>query len=147
MPLIIKELSTIDEMLANIEVMRFLYPTFTLEKYQSYLVEMIPHNYKQVAVFENEICVAVSGFWSGTKLWSGKYIEIDNFIVHPDHRLKGLGKMMTDYVDALAKETGCTMIVLDAFTGNFTAHRFYYNQGYVPKGFHFLKILNEEGLS
>jgi hypothetical protein len=47
----------------------------------------------------------------------------------------------------LAKETGFTMIVLDAFTGNFTAHRFYYNQGYVPKGFHFLKILNEEGLS
>lgn len=147
MPLIIKELTTIDEMLANIEVMRFLYPTFTLEKYESYLVEMIPYNYKQVAVFENEICVAVSGFWSGTKLWSGKYIEIDNFIVHPDHRSKGLGKMMTDYVDALAKKTGCTMIVLDAFTGNFTAHRFYYNQGYVPKGFHFLKILNEEGLS
>jgi GNAT superfamily N-acetyltransferase len=147
MPLIIKELTTIDEMLANIEVMKYLYPAFTLEKYESYLVEMIPHNYKQVAVFENEICVAVSGFWSGTKLWSGKYIEIDNFIVHPDHRSKGLGKMMTDYVDALAKETGCTMIVLDAFTGNFTAHRFYYNQGYVPKGFHFLKILNEEGLS
>ncbi|MDI1305349.1 MAG: GNAT family N-acetyltransferase [bacterium] len=147
MSLLIKELTTIEEMLANIEVMRFLYPTFTVEKYESYLVEMIPHNYKQVAVFENEICVAVSGFWSGTKLWSGKYIEIDNFIVHPDHRSKGLGKMMTDYVDVLAKETGCTMIVLDAFTGNFTAHRFYYNQGYVPKGFHFLKILNEEGLS
>ncbi|HEY4629299.1 MAG TPA: GNAT family N-acetyltransferase [Flavobacterium sp.] len=147
MPLVLRELTTIEEMLANIEVMRFLYPTFTSEKYESYLKEMIPHNYKQVAVFENEICVAVSGFWSGTKLWSGKYIEIDNFIVHPDHRSKGLGKMMTDYVDALAKETGCTMIVLDAFTGNFTAHRFYYNQGYVPKGFHFLKILNEEGLS
>ena len=147
MPLIIKELTTIDEMLANIEVMKYLYPTFTLEKYESYLIEMIPHNYKQVAVFENEICVAVSGFWSGTKLWSGKYIEIDNFIVHPEHRSKGLGKMMTDYVDALAKETGCTMIVLDAFTGHFTAHRFYYNQGYVPKGFHFLKILNEDGLS
>jgi GNAT superfamily N-acetyltransferase len=147
MQLEIRELTTLDEMLSNIEVMRFLYPTFTLDKYESYLVEMIPHNYKQVAVFENEVCVAVSGFWSGTKLWSGKYIEIDNFIVHPEHRSKGLGKMMTDYIDIKAKETGCTMIVLDAFTGNFTAHRFYYNQGYVPKGFHFLKILNEEGLS
>jgi GNAT superfamily N-acetyltransferase len=147
MQLILRELTTVEEMLGNIEVMRFLYPAFTVEKYESYLMEMIPHNYKQIAVFENEVCVAVSGFWSGTKLWSGKYIEIDNFIVHPDHRSKGLGKMMTDYVDELAKETGCTMIVLDAFTGNFTAHRFYYNQGYVPKGFHFLKILNEEGLS
>jgi GNAT superfamily N-acetyltransferase len=52
--------------------------------------------------------------WSGTKLWSGKYLEIDNFIVHPEHRKKGIGKMLTDYVDAKAKELGCTMIVLDA---------------------------------
>jgi len=142
-----KELTTIDGMLAQIEVMKHLYPNFTVEKYESYLKEMIPHNYKQVAVFENEVCVGITGCWSGTKLWSGKYLEIDNFIVHPDHRTKGVGKMMTDYIDAKAKETGCSMIVLDAFTGNFTAHRFYYNQGYVPKGFHFLKILNEEGLT
>jgi hypothetical protein len=37
------------------------------------------------------------------------------------------------------------MIVLDAFTGNYTAHRFYYNQGFIPKVF--LKILDENGLS
>ena len=146
MPLLLKELTTKQGMLSNIELMRFLYPTFTVEKYDAYLTEMIPHNYKQIAVFEQDVCVGISGLWSGTKLWSGKYMEIDNFIVHPDHRKKGVGKMMTDYVDAKAKETGCTMIVLDAFTENFTAHRFYYNQGYVPKGFHFLKIINKEGL-
>lgn len=134
-------------MLAQFEMMKYLYPNFTIEKYKSYLKEMIPHNYIQVAVFEGDICMGISGLWSGTKLWSGKYLEIDNFIVHPDHRSKGVGKMMTDFIDAKAKETDCTMIVLDAFTGNYTAHRFYYNQGYVPKGFHFLKILNEEGLS
>ncbi len=147
MPLLLKELTTKQGMLSNIELMRFLYPTFTVEKYDAYLTEMIPHNYKQIAVFEQDVCVGISGLWSGTKLWPGKYMEIDNFIVHPDHRKKGVGKMMTDYVDAKAKETGCTMIVLDAFTENFTAHRFYYNQGYVPKGFHFLKIINKEGLS
>jgi hypothetical protein len=38
------------------------------------------------------------------------------------------------------------MIVLDAFTGNFTAHRFYYNQGYGQR-LSFCKIINEEGLS
>jgi hypothetical protein len=45
-----------------------------------------------------------------------------------------------------AKEENCSMIVLDALQ-EITAHRFYYNQGYVPKGFHFVKIINEEGLS
>lgn len=142
-----RELTTVAEMLNNIELMRFLYPTFTFEKYEAYLKDMVPHNYKQLAVYENDICVAVTGFWTATKLWSGRYIEIDNFIVHPEHRSKGLGKIMTDYIDVKAKEEGCSMIVLDAFTGNFTAHRFYYNQGYGPKGFHFVKIINEDGLS
>lgn len=142
-----RELTTVAEMLNNFELMRFLYPTFTFEKYEAYLKDMVPHNYKQLAVYENDICVAVTGFWTATKLWSGRYIEIDNFIVHPEHRSKGLGKIMTDYIDVKAKEEGCSMIVLDAFTGNFTAHRFYYNQGYGPKGFHFVKIINEDGLS
>ena len=146
-PLEIIELTTIPEILAQIEVMKHLYPNLTLEKYESYLQEMVPHNYKQVAVFENGICVALSGFWTAMKLWTGKYIEIDNFIVHSEHRSKGIGKMMTDYIDTKAIAEGCNAIVLDAFTGNFTAHRFYYNQGYVPKGFHFLKMLNEEGLT
>ena len=134
-------------MVSQYDIMKHLYTNFTIEKYEAYLTEMVPHNYRQVAVFEDDICVALTGFWSGIKLWSGKYIEIDNFIVHPEYRSKGYGKAMTDYINKKALESNCTMIVLDAYTGNFTAHRFYYNQGFVPKGFHFLKILNEDGLS
>lgn len=141
------ELTTVSEMLDQIETMKHLYPKLTLERYEDYLQQMVPHNYKQVAVFENEICIGLSGFWTAMKIWTGKYIEIDNFIVHSEHRSKGVGKMMTDYLDSKAKAEGCNAIVLDAFTGNFTAHRFYYNQGYNPRGFHFVKMLNEEGLT
>lgn len=143
----ITELTTIDEMLAQIEIIRHLYPSISEQKYTDYLQEMIPHHYKQIAVFDNEICVGLTGLWYGVKLWSGKYMEIDSFIVHPEHRSKGIGKMLTDYVNQKATELNCTMIVLDAFTGNFTAHRFYYNQGYNPRGFHFIKTLNEDGLT
>lgn len=134
-------------MLTHLELIQQLYPTITLKKYESFLQQMIPHNYRQVAVFEHDNCVGLTGFWSGTKLWSGKYIEIDNFIVHSDHRKKGIGQLMTDYIENIATETQCTMIVLDAYTGNFKAHRFYYNQGFSPKGFHFVKIINENGLT
>ena len=141
------ELTTLPEMLNQRDMIKHLYPEITEAKYESHLQIMISNNYKQLAIFENEVCVALTGFWYGVKLWSGKYIDIDNFIVHPDHRMKGLGKMMTDYLDKKATELDCTMIVLDAFTGNFKAHRFYYNQGYAPRGFHFIKMLNEKGLS
>ena len=143
----ITELTSIEEMLAQIEIIRHLYPNISDEKYKFYLEEMIPHNYTQVVVYDGEVCVGLTGLWYGIKLWCGKYMEIDNFIVHPNHRSKGIAKLLTDYVNQKATDLDCTMIVLDAFSGNFTAHRFYYNQGYAPRGFHFIKMVNEEGLT
>jgi len=143
----IKELTTIEEMLLELEVMQQLYPKLTLDKYSKLLTNMIAHNYRQIAVYENGICIGISGYWFGTKLWCGKFIELDNFIVHIDHRQKGVGKMICDYANKKAEELGCTNIVLDAYTNNFPAHRFYYNQGFGPKGFHFVKILNKDGLT
>jgi len=145
--LLIKELITIPEMLVQIETIKFLYPNLSIEKYESYLLDMVPHNYTQIAVFENEICLGLTGCWTATKLWTGKYLEIDNFVVNPEYRSKGIGKLLTDYVEKKALNLNCSSIVLDAFTGNFGAHRFYYNQGYAPKGFHFVKILDEKKLT
>ncbi|MDY0989943.1 Acetyltransferase (GNAT) family protein [Flavobacterium sp. ACN2] len=147
MALQIKELTTIEDMAAQISTIRFLYPNISLEKYQSFLSEMVPHNYIQIAIFEDDICLGLTGCWSATKLWTGKYLEIDNFVVNPDHRSKGIGKLLTDYIEKKAIELNCSSIVLDAFTGNFGAHRFYYNQGYAPKGFHFVKILDEKKMT
>ena len=143
----IKELTSMPEMLNQFETIQLLYPKMSIEKYQSFLEDMIPKSYKQVAVFDNEVCVGMTGFWFGTKLWTGKYLEIDNFVVHPEYRKKGIGKQMTDYIAIKASELNCTCIVLDAFTGNFKAQRFYYNQGYVPRGFHFIKTIDENGFS
>jgi GNAT superfamily N-acetyltransferase len=143
----IKELTISTEMVAQIELIQYLYPKMTIQKYEDFLQEMVPFKYKQVAVFENGNCIGLTGYWFGTKLWTGKYIEIDNFIVHPDHRKKGVGQLITNYINKKAIELDCTCIVLDAFTGNFPAHRFYYNQGYEPRGFHFLKLLDPEKLT
>ncbi|GEC79019.1 GNAT family N-acetyltransferase [Flavobacterium aquatile] len=140
-------LTTVDEILSQIEMIKFLYPNMTKERYESFLSDMIPKNYKQVAVFSEDKCIGLTGFWFGTKLWTGKYLEIDNFIVHPDYRKNGIGKLLTNFIDEKAKELNCTCVVLDAFTGNFDAHRFYYNQGYVPRGFHFIKTIDEKGYS
>ena len=143
----IKELTSLEEMLPHLNLMQLMYKKMDVAMYKSFLEVMIPNNYSQVAVFENGQCLGVTGIWFQTKLWCGKALEIDNFIVHPDHRSKGVGKMICDFVETKAKALGCTNIVLDAYTTNFAAHRFYYNQGFGPKGFHFIKILDENSLT
>ena len=112
MTLQVRELTTMEEMVAQIDTIRFLYPNISLEKYQSFLLEMIPHNYTQIAVFENEKCIGITGCWSATKLWTGKYLEIDNFVVNPEHRSKGIGKILTDFIEKKAVDLGCSSIVL-----------------------------------
>jgi len=143
----IKTLASISEMLLQIDLIKHLYPAMNLQTYEDYLKAMQPHNYVQIAVFEGEKCLGLTGLWSGVKLWTGKYLEIDNFIVSPDAREKGVGKLICSHIEQLAKDQGCTCIVLDAFTGNFKAHKFYYNQGYEPLGFHFIKTIDKNGFS
>jgi len=143
----IKELTTIDQMLEQLPVMQELYPKLTPEYYREMLEKMLPHNYGQVAVFDGETCIGISGYWHGTKLWCGPYIELDNVIVIRSAQGTGAGKLLSNYLDQKAKELGCHIMTLDAYSNNFKAHRFYYNQGYAPRGFHFIKILDESKLT
>jgi len=143
----IRELHTLEEMLPYLSVIQELYPEITAEYYEELLQKMIPHNYHQVAVFNDNECIAISGYWIGRKLWCGLYLELDNVVVKESARGTGAGKLMEQYLNEKAAKLGANIMVLDAYTNNFKAHRFYYNQGYSPKGFHFIKVLNKEGLT
>ena len=130
------------EMLTHLDIVKQLYPDFTVEKYGTLLDEMLKANYQQVIVTKNNKTIALTGVWIGTKLWSGKYIEIDSFVVDEDFRGQKIGDILIKEVHKIAEKEAANQIVLDAFTTNFTAGKFYINHGFQPKGFHFVKILN-----
>jgi len=143
----IKELQGKDEMIAQLAVMQELYPSLTIDTYASLLDGMLPNNrYGQVAAFHEDICIGIAGFWIGTKVWCGTYLEIDNLVVAQKFRSLGAGKMMFDYLSNKASNEGCNMMALDSYTNNFKAHKFFYNEGFGPKGFHFIRILDENGI-
>jgi GNAT superfamily N-acetyltransferase len=135
------ELKNISEMLDQFTIIQELYPEMTLEIYHNYLLEMLPNSYGMVIVQENKKTIGLSGFWINTKLWCGKYLELDNVIVSEKHRSKGVGNLISAFLEQKAKENNCLIMALDAYTNNFPAHKFYYNQGFVPKGFHFIKSI------
>lgn len=142
----ILELTTLEDMLGTYEVLTELYPSLSLEQYREELRFMVQHNYSQIAVLEQQVFVGVSGLWLGNKLWCGKYLEIDNIVVSEKNRSKGVGKMMVDFIEKKARELGCNMVALDSYTTNFKAHKFFYNQGFTPKGFHFINLLNRDNI-
>jgi GNAT superfamily N-acetyltransferase len=130
------------EMLEHLDMVKQLYPDFTIEKYGTLLDDMLKANYQQIIVTKNNLTIALTGVWIGTKLWSGKYIEIDSFVVHEAFRGQKVGDVLIAEVHKIAKKVNANQIVLDAFTTNFAAGKFYINHGFEPKGFHFVKNLN-----
>ncbi len=143
----LKELQTKQEMLDQLEVMQELYPSLTFEMYEKDLDEMLQNNhYGQLAAFDNGKCVGIAGYWIGTKLWCGRYLEIDNLVVSEKIRSKGVGKAFFDYLSLKAQEYNCNMMSLDSYTYNFKAHKFFYNEGYAPRGFHFIRFINEKNI-
>jgi GNAT superfamily N-acetyltransferase len=142
MKIVIRELYGLEEMLSTCDILKEVYITLNLEDYRTMLEDMLPHNYGQIAAFDDDKLVAVAGYWLHTKIWSGKYLEMDNVVVAAAHRSFGIGKMMEEYLAQKAKENHCKMMVLDAFVENFKAHKFYMNQGYVARGNHFVKNLD-----
>ncbi len=143
--MIIRELRSKEAMLAQFVVVRELYPTLSKDTYAQLLDEMLPNNrYFQLAVFEGEECLGLAGIWIGTKLWCGKYLEIDNLVVAEQHRSVGVGDFLFEHIRTLALDENCSMMALDSYTTNFSAHKFFYRKGFGPKGFHFIHVLNED---
>jgi ribosomal protein S18 acetylase RimI-like enzyme len=130
------------EMLEHLDMVKQLYPDFTIEKYGTLLDDMLKANYQQIIITKNNQTIALTGVWIGTKLWSGKYIEIDSFVVHEAFRGQKIGDILIEEVHKIAAEVNANQIVLDAFTTNFAAGKFYINHDFEPKGFHFVKNLN-----
>lgn len=137
----IRKLSTIEEMLPSYHLITQLSPQLTQQEYETLLADMVPHNYFQVAVYDGHNCTAVSGYWICAKLYSGRYMEIDNFVVDTAYRSKGVGKILLDWMTEEAKINNCRTIMLDAYVENFKAHHFYYREGFIARGFHYIKTI------
>jgi GNAT superfamily N-acetyltransferase len=130
------------EMLPLCPLLQQLSPTVTPDYLDHVLDDMLAHGYRMAVVREGAGTLAVSGVWVGTKIYSGKYLEMDNVVVDAAHRSRGLGQLLTDFVTDLARREGCQMMMLDAYRENEGAHAFYERNGFVKRGYHFLKKMD-----
>lgn len=127
------------EMQAIFPLITQLNPTMRKTLFTKRLRTMLANGYRAVAVFDGKKMVALSGFWIRTRFWCGNQLDIDNVIVDEAYRGEGLGKLMNDWIEALANEESIELMVLDSYVSAHEAHAFYHRQGFGITGYHFTK--------
>ena len=119
-----------------------LHPSMDPEKVRAYLAEMFSFpTYHCLGLWQDGKLVAMSNGWITVRFYSGKQLEVDNVIVDPDLRSKGVGKYFFSCIQDWAIKHDCKTIELNTYVQNSKSHKFYFNEGYVILGFHFQKVL------
>lgn len=137
----IKTIDSVEEMIPQYELVNQLSTNVSLEEYVLMVSDMVKLNYRQAVAYFQGKPVGVCGFWINTKIYSGKYVELDNVVIDQNYRSKNIGQLLCDYVLEIAKQQNCKTAMLDAYLENSKAHAFYEKLGFTKKGFHFLKSL------
>ena len=70
---------------------------------------------------------------------------LQDLVVTPSRRSRGIGRLLLDAASEWAREHGCHHLALDSGTRRRDAHRFYIAQGMSQEGLVFNRILPTEG--
>jgi GNAT superfamily N-acetyltransferase len=135
-------LTTKSEMLPLQPLLVQLNPNLLPERYELLLDDMLKCGYRMLVLYDQERPIAVTGIWVATKFYSGRYMELDNVVVDQEYRQQGIGQELCAWAEEIALAEGCEMLMLDAYRENTVAHQFYHKQGYIKRGFHFLKPIS-----
>ena len=129
------------ELPAAVELLAYLNadtPVEILRERLDTILRESPH-YQLFGAFIGGQLLGVAGAWIATKVWCGKYLEIDNIVVDPTRRSSGVGSLLIGHLEEIARQSGCDIMVLDSYTANHASHRLYHRAGFHIGGFHFLK--------
>ena len=135
-----QEISTPEQFEAVFPVMKVLRPHLDFEAFEEiYLASKRHDQYTLVAEFEADEAVAVMGYRILYDFVRGKHLYIDDLVVLPKYRSKGLGAAMLKYAERMAKKLDCKSLRLCTGTENTNGIRFYEREGWTLRAHAFTK--------
>jgi len=97
--------------------------------------------YRLLAAWRGERVVGLAGYRLQENTLYGRFVYIDDLIVLPTEQRGGVGRLLIDAVRREAIDGGHAHLVLDTALGNALGQRFYYRQGLLARGLHFVETL------
>ncbi|CAG9165870.1 GNAT family N-acetyltransferase [Cupriavidus pampae] len=137
-----QHLETPAELQQGFQVMRELRPHLYDEQgFVKQLTRQQEQSYRLLAAIMDGEVVGLAGYRLTENLLYGKFIYVDDLVITAQLRGSKVGGALLAEVRAQAIARGCNMFVLD--TGLHMAHaqRFYFRQGLLARGMHFVEPL------
>jgi ribosomal protein S18 acetylase RimI-like enzyme len=130
------------ELEASFELMRQLRPHLNdAVVYTGQLIRQSQAGYVLLGAFRDERVAGLIGFRESENLLYGRFIYVDDLIVDPAQRHSGLGGRLLSAARDEARKRGCAHFVLDTGLHMALAQRFYFHEGLLAKGMHFVQPL------
>ncbi|WP_414449010.1 GNAT family N-acetyltransferase [Burkholderia sp. 22PA0099] len=137
-----RHLDTPAEQAGAFALMRVLRPHLDDAKaFVAQLARQQSESYRLLAASRGGQLLGLAGYRYQTNLIYGRFLYVDDLVVDPQAQGHGIGAQLLDAVRAIARDGGCARFVLD--TGLHMAHaqRFYFRNGLLARGMHFVEPL------
>ncbi|MDD2760217.1 MAG: GNAT family N-acetyltransferase [Methylomonas sp.] len=142
-------MQSIDEIIENDDI-EAVYPLMSIlrphlsnaEAFVAQVQRQAQAGYRLSGFRRNRRWQGLIGFRLSENLMYGKFLYVDDLVVEPSSQNCGIGRNLIEYVRKYARTFDCANLVLDTGLYMPYAQRFYYRQGLLAKGMHFVESLD-----
>lgn len=142
-PIALRHLDTAEDWTHAFDVMKELRPH--LIDAAAFCVQMRrqrEESYRLLAACDDEGAIlGLAGYRTQTNTLYGRFVYIDDLVVTARLQRGGIGAQLLDAVREIARHSRCTHFVLDTGLHMPLAQRFYFRNGLLARGMHFVEPL------
>ncbi|BAO92302.1 GNAT family N-acetyltransferase [Caballeronia cordobensis] len=142
-----RHLDTPDDWTRAFDVMKELRPHLTdANAFCAQMRRQREESYRLLAACDEDGAIlGLAGYRTQTNTLYGRFVYVDDLVVTSRLQRGGIGAGLLDRVREIARHSRCAHFVLDTGLNMALAQRFYYRNGLLAKGMHFVEPLAQHG--
>jgi GNAT superfamily N-acetyltransferase len=141
----IKHIETEAELAASFSIMKELRPHLTDQAaYIAQIARQRTQGYRLLAAWRDGVIVGLSGYRLQDNLIYGRFVYVDDLVVTASLHRSGIGESLLQAARQQAANLECRHFVLDTGLHMALAQRFYFRQGLLARGMHFVEPLTKD---
>ena len=146
-PITFRHLDTPDDWTRAFDVMKELRPHLTdAHAFCAQMHRQREESYRLLAACDEDGAIlGLAGYRAQTNTLYGRFVYVDDLVVTARLQRGGIGAQLLDKVREIARHARCAHFVLDTGLHMPLAQRFYFRNGLLAKGMHFVEPLVRSG--